>query len=297
MSSTTQIVWLGLGKLGQPMAARLAQSGQRVVGVDPNPARAALAQSRGISVAADTAAPVASADIVFTSLPSDAVVLAVTAGPDGLLSRMRRGAILVETSTTAPETSKLVAEAAGRTGIDYVRLPMSGSTVLAEQGQLTCSASGPKSAFEKIRPIVAQFTRAQTWLGEGEEARYAKLAVNLMIAVTAGSLAEALAIGRKGHIGYRQMIQVICDSVMGSPLVKYKAGPLADRDFAPTATSNLMVKDLDLILATARTDHVPVPLAAIMREIYSAIIAQGEGDEDFITTVRYTERLAGLGEP
>src|SRR6185295_14209455 len=128
--------------------------------------------------------------------------------------------------------SQLVAEAAADRRIDYLRLPMSGSTVLAEQGQLTCFASGPRPAFDQVRPVAAQFTRAQTWLGEGEEARYAKLAVNLMIAATAGSLAEALALGRRGGIGYREMIQVVCDSVMGSPLIKYKAGPLAERDFS-----------------------------------------------------------------
>lgn len=293
----TRTAWIGLGNLGLPMAARIAAAGVPLAGVDKDPARAALAQARGIKTEGTLEHAVAGARIVVTSLPSDAAVLAVTTGAGGLCELLPRGAILAETSTIAPDTSRIVAERAAGAGIAYLRLPMSGSTVLAEQGTLSCFASGPRAAFAEVEPMLAHVARLRTWLGKDEEARYAKLAINLMVAVTAGSLAEALALGRKGGIGYRQMLDVIGNSVMGSPFVKYKAGPLAERDFTPTATSKLLAKDLDLILHTAHAEGVPVPLAAAMREIYSAIIALGDGEADFITTVRHTERLAGLGEP
>ena len=293
----TPTAWIGLGNLGLPMAARIAAAGVPLVGVDTDAARSALAQARGIETAGTLESAVAGVRVVVTSLPSDAVVLAVTTGSGGLFELMPRGAILAETSTIAPDTSRIVAEHAARAGIAYLRLPMSGSTVLAEQGTLSCFASGPRDAFAEVDPLLAHVARMRTWLGENEEARYAKLAINLMVTVTAGALAEALALGRKGGIGYRQMLDVISNSVMGSPFIKYKAGPLAERDFTPTATSKLLAKDLDLILQTAHAEGVPAPLAASMREMYSAIIAMGDGEADFITTVRHTERLSGLGEP
>ncbi|HEY0441683.1 MAG TPA: NAD(P)-binding domain-containing protein, partial [Xanthobacteraceae bacterium] len=117
----TPTAWIGLGNLGLPMAARIAAAGVPLVGVDKDAARSGLAQARGIETAGTLESAVAGARIVVTSLPSDAVVLAVTTGPGGLFELMPRGAILAETSTIAPDTSRIVAERAARAGIAYLR--------------------------------------------------------------------------------------------------------------------------------------------------------------------------------
>ncbi len=291
------IGWIGLGKLGLPMAACLARSGAAVTGHDRDPARLSLAEGAGIMTAPSLAEAITGRSLVVTSLPDDRVMLAVLTGPDGALAAMVPGATLVETSTVSPEASARVAKAAAAAGIQYLRLPISGSATLAETGQVTCFASGPKAAFEAAQPVIARFTRAQTWLGEAEEARYAKLAINLMIAVSAGMMAEALTLARKGGIGWEDFLSVMAESAVGSPFVKYKAGPLARRDFAPMFTARQLVKDLSLILDAAEAVEVPTPLTAILRQSYSAILAAGEGEADFITIVRHVERLAGLGEP
>jgi 3-hydroxyisobutyrate dehydrogenase-like beta-hydroxyacid dehydrogenase len=148
-----------------------------------------------------------------------------------------------------------------------------------------------------MRPLLASFTRAQTYLGEAEEARYAKLAVNLMIAVSAGMMAESLALARKGGIAWQDILNVLDDSAIASPMVKYKTAPLRSRDFESTFSCRQMAKDLDLILDAGRDAAVPLPLAALTRETYGALIAEGEGETDFIATVRRAERLSGLGEP
>lgn len=297
MTENPAILWIGLGKLGLPMASCLARSGMAVSGFDANSERLALAAGKGLDPTSDLLAAVAMADIVFTSLPDDRVLRKVATGTDGIVGRMKRGAVLVETSTVSPAVSIEVAQAAEAVGIAYLRLPISGSSTLAETGQVTCFASGPRERFEAVRPVLACFTRAQSWLGEEEQARYAKLAINLMIAVSAGMMAESLALARKGGIGWADFLNVMAESAAGSPFVKYKAGPLAERDFAPAFTSKQLVKDLDLILDAAGESGVPAPLAAVLRQSYSAILAAGEGEADFITIVRHVERLAGLGEP
>ncbi len=295
MSAQTDIGWIGLGKLGLPMAARLVAAGYGVRGFDREAARQTLAVGRGIM--AGNLGQAAACNVVFTSLPDDGVLRAALLGDRGLLALMTRGAILAETSTVSAAASAEVANAADARGISYVRLPVSGNPVLAEAGTLTCFASGPLDAFERLRPLLAAFTRAQTWLGIDEQARYAKLAVNLMIAVSAGMMAEALALARKGGIAYGDMLSVLDQSAVASPMVKYKVPPLAARDFSSTFSCRQMAKDLDLILGAAHGTHVSTPLAAQMRETYSALIAQGEGDTDFIATVLHAERLAGLQEP
>jgi 3-hydroxyisobutyrate dehydrogenase-like beta-hydroxyacid dehydrogenase len=297
MSEAFAVGWVGLGKLGLPMAGRLAGSGQAVSGFDRDQARIGLAVKRGIEAAATLEKAVADADIVFTSLPDDRIVISAISGDDGILARMKGGAVLCETSTVSPAASAEVGRAAAKAGVEYLRLPISGSSALAEAGMVTCFASGPRDAFERVKPVLAGFTSMQTWLGESEEARYAKLAINLMIAVSAGMMAEALALARKGGIGWADFLGVMAGSAVASPLVKYKAGPLENRDFSPAFTAYQLVKDLDLILEAAGKAGVPVPLAANLRQSYSAILAAGDGDDDFITIVRHVERLSGLGEP
>jgi 3-hydroxyisobutyrate dehydrogenase-like beta-hydroxyacid dehydrogenase len=297
MKQTPRIGWIGLGKLGLPMATHIRQAGYEVCGYDRDPSRLALGTQKGMAPAATIDEAVIDKDIVFASLPDDKVLRAVALGETGIIRLMREGSIFAETSTVSVEASTDVARDAEAKGVSYLRLPMSGNSVLAETAMLTCFASGSCSAFDTVRPLVATFTRGQKYLGENEEARYAKLAVNLMIAVSASMMAESLALARKGNISWRDILEVLSESAVGSPMVKYKVGPLQDRDFTSTFSCQQMAKDLDLILGAGRAANVPLSLAAITRQMYASLIAQGDGEEDYIATVKHVERLAGLSEP
>ncbi len=217
--------------------------------------------------------------------------------PQGLLQTMAAGAVLIETSTVSAEISAEVAAAALARDIAYLRAPVSGNASIAHTGALTCFVSGPKTAYEAVKPLFETFTRAQTYLGEAEEARFAKLAVNLMIAVSAGMMAESLALARKGGIAWQDILKVLDDSAIASPMVKYKTAPMRTRDFDSTFSCRQMAKDLDLILSAGHSVGVPLQLAAQVRETYGSLVAQGDGESDFIATVRHVERLSGLAEP
>jgi 3-hydroxyisobutyrate dehydrogenase-like beta-hydroxyacid dehydrogenase len=296
-SQRCDIAWIGVGKMGLPMAARLVQAGHRVRGFDPDRNRLARALEQGIEAAASSAAAVAGCGVVFTSLPDDAALRATMLGPSGLLAAMAAKTVLVETSTVSAGASAELAASAPAHDIAYLRVPVSGNASIVHTGALTCFVSGPQAALEQVRPLLQTLTRAQTYLGAAEEARFAKLAVNLMIAVSAGMMAESLALARKGGIAWQDILKVLDDSAVASPMVKYKTPPLSSRDFDSTFSCRQMAKDLDLILAAGHGAGVPLQLAAQMRETYAALVAQGEGDSDFIATVRHVERLSGLGEP
>lgn len=289
-----QTAWIGLGKLGLPMAARLAGGGYPVRGYDRSEERLALAAGRGIERAADVVGAVADCPVVFVSLPDDRALRAAVLADGALLPHLSAGTILVETSTVSVNASQDVARAAADRDITYVRAPVSGNPVSAEAGQLSALVSGPEAAFKTVSPLIATFCHAQSWLGDAEQARYAKLAINLMIAVSAGMMAESLALARRGKIDWHDMLNLMENSAIGSPMVKYKCAPLHERDFTSTFSGRQMAKDLDLILECARSAGVPAPLAAQMRETYTAIITAGDGDNDYIATVRHQERLAGL---
>jgi 3-hydroxyisobutyrate dehydrogenase-like beta-hydroxyacid dehydrogenase len=296
VTQSDDIAWLGVGKMGLPIAGRIAAAGFRVTAFDISADRMAAARRQGLSVAASATEAVGGKAVVFTSLPDDKAVRDLLLAK-GVLDAIAPGSILIETSTVSAEVSVELAKAARERKIDYLRLPVSGNASLAQTGALTCFVSGPKAAFERVRPLLASFTRAQTYLGDAEQARYAKLAVNLMIAVSAGMMAESLALARKGGIGWQDILKVLDDSAVASPMVKYKTPPLAKRDFESTFSCRQMAKDLDLILGAGHSAGVPLQLAAQLRETYASLIAQGDGDADYIATVLHQERLSGLGDP
>lgn len=295
MAEPQTIGWIGLGKMGLPIASRLAAAGHDVAGHDRDQARIAVAAGSGVKPAASLA-DAAARDIVFASLPDDGALRAVALSGD-LFAAMRAGAVLVETSTVSPGVSAEVAQAAARHGIAYLRAPVSGNAAIAHTGNLTCFVSGPRTAFDAVLPIVQDFTRAQKYLGAAEEARYAKLAVNLMIGVSAAMMGESIVLARKGNLAWQDILDVLTNSAVGSPMVHYKAKSLETRDFAPSFSCRQMAKDLDLIVAAGHAAEMAMPLASLTREIYGALIGRGEGEADFIATVRLAEWLAGLGEP
>jgi 3-hydroxyisobutyrate dehydrogenase-like beta-hydroxyacid dehydrogenase len=281
--SEKRIGWIGLGLIGLPMAARLASARWQVAGFDINRERLAMAKAHGITAVSSAREALDGASFVFTSLPTETALVELAAS---LVAGIPAQAILVETSTVGPAASAKVAEALRGRGIAYLRAPISGSTNLAETGALTTFVSGAKDAFDTAREALKTYSRAQIWLGQGEEARYAKLAINLMVAVTAGMMGETLALAQKGGIGWEAMLALLGESVVASPLVKYKLEPLRRRDFTPAATGALVLKDLDLIVEAARQAGIEVPLAKQVQAAYRRMTKSQLVGEDFFSIVK-----------
>jgi 3-hydroxyisobutyrate dehydrogenase-like beta-hydroxyacid dehydrogenase len=286
------IGWIGTGKLGLPMAARIAASGTGVRAHVRSPERLEAIRARQVVCVGFN--EMAAQNIVFSSLPDDAALRQVA---NELIPVLRPGGVLVETSTVSPTISAEIGKDLEEHGIAYLRAPVSGNPIAAEAGKLTAMVSGPKEAFEVVRPLLASYSQAQFWLGDGEQARYAKLAVNLMLAVSAGMLGEALALGQRGDMAVGDLLDVIAASALGSPMVIGKVNFLKAEDYTPTFSGHQMAKDLDLILSAANATGAVTPLAALMRTQFAALAARGEIDQDFIAVVKVAQGLAGLGTP
>jgi 3-hydroxyisobutyrate dehydrogenase-like beta-hydroxyacid dehydrogenase len=236
------IAWIGLGKMGLPISALLAKAGYAVLAFDRSETQLVAARDHGISIAGSATEAVGGRPVAITSLPDDAALRAVMLSPQGIVQAMAPKSILIESSTVSAEVSAEVAAAAGARDIAYLRAPVSGNASIAHTGALTCFVSGPREAFDTAKPLLATFTRAQTYLGAGEEARYAKLAVNLMIAASAVMMAESLALARKGGIAWQDILRLFEDSAIASPMVKYKTAPLRSRDFESTFSCRQMAR-------------------------------------------------------
>lgn len=286
------LAFIGAGKMGLPMIEHLVRAGHRVTAFDAADAGIRAAEAAGARPAAGIAACIAGAEVVFSSLPNDGAFAAV--GRE-VAANGARGQIYVDTSTVSPAVSAEVAATLLPAGIDFIRSTVSGNPVVARAANLTVMASGPKAAYEAVKPLMATFGKTHFHLGMAEEARTIKLVINLLIAGTAGLMAEALVLGEKAGLDWSQMLDIMGGSAAGSPMVNYKVAPLKARDYSSTFSGHQMIKDLDLILGEGARVGVPLGLTAQLRQVYEAIVAQGDGDLDYISTVRHVQRLAGVG--
>ena len=297
MRNVMTVGWIGLGKMGAPMSRHIAAAGHSLHAYDPADEARQSAQAAGAHIEADALAVIAAAPIVFLSIPNDAVLTSLVLGPSGLAAAMKPGTIMVETSTVSPRASAEVATALSAAGALYLRAPLSGSTAMAEAGTLTVLASGDEAAYRRVEPLLSAFSTRRFYLGPNEEARYLKLAVNMLVGATSALLAEALTLGQKGSLSIDQMLEVICESAVASPLIAYKREMLCQRDFSPAFTVEQMIKDFDLVIDTARDEHVPVFLVSLIRQQYEAARAQGHGGKDFFVLLEQYETMAGLHPP
>jgi 3-hydroxyisobutyrate dehydrogenase-like beta-hydroxyacid dehydrogenase len=154
--------------------------------------------------------------------------------------------------------------------------------------------SGPEDAYAIVEPLLSTFSSRRFYLGGGEEARYLKLVLNALVGATSALVGEALTLGLKGNLSVETMMNVICESAIASPLIAYKRDLLVERNFDPAFSVSQMMKDFDLILGTAKSDHVPMYLASIIRQQYEAAFAAGLAEKDFFVLFEQNERMAGL---
>ncbi len=281
--------FLGVGKMGLPMALHLHQAGHTVVVSDLSAERLAVAHAAGLQVA--ELATLAQAHIVFSSLPDDAALLAAGAQVAQCASR---NAIYVDTSTVSLSASGQVAEMLASKGVAYLRTTVSGNNKMAEAAQLTVMASGSRTAYDTVLPLLRTWGPNCFYLGDAEQARLMKLVVNLLIAQTSAMLAEGLTLGRKGGLDWQDMWKVLSASAVGSPILKAKSVQLSQRDFTPTFTVVQMIKDLDLILEAGQDAQSPLLQTAMTRQLMQAALAQGDSLLDYAAIIKTVERSAGL---
>jgi 3-hydroxyisobutyrate dehydrogenase len=284
--------WIGVGKMGLPMASHLLAAGHAVAACDLVPALVQAVVAKGARAAPTPAAAAREAEVVFSSIPDDNVLRTVALSQTGVLAGARPGTVYVDTSTVSAAASAEVAAAAAAKGVHYLRVSVSGNNKMAEARALTLIASGEQAVYERCRPLLALFGPQQYYVGAAEQARTLKLAINLMVYATVGGLAEALVMGSRGGLDWAQMLDVMAASAVGSPLLKNKSADLKKRDFSPTFSCLQARKDLALITGAAAASGMPAPLAQVLARMIEDCIANGSGEEDYAAMIKAVERSA-----
>jgi len=294
MSEKQKIGWIGLGKMGIPMSKNLIKKGYPVTVYNRTKEKTKELAAEGAKVAESPKALAADSEVVISMISDDPVLEEVSIGKNGAFEGAKAGAVYIDMSTVSPVASGRVAEVAEKKGIKYLRAPVSGSTALATAGTLTIFASGPKDAYDKCAEIFGAMGQKVFHVGNGDEARYLKLLLNMMVGITSAMAGEALIFGEKGGMDWNQMVDIINSSVVASPLIGYKAQMLKSRNFTAAFTIEQMAKDFDIALDTGKTINVPMPITAMARQFFGAMKARGKGNLDFFGLVTLLEELGGI---
>lgn len=287
---------VGIGSMGWPMAARLVQAGYAVTVFDAVPGQAdKFAQDVGGQAAATCAALAAQSDIVFTMLPTSAIVEQVLSGEQGLLAGLRPGSVVVEMSSGVPAHTQRLAQAVAAAGSQMVDAPVSGGVPRARTGELAIMFGGPAATLERVRPALSAMGTSITAVGEVGSAHAMKALNNL---VSAGGFligVEAMLIGQQFGLDPNVIVDVLNAStgMNNSTQKKFKQFVLS-RQFNSGFGLDLMVKDLGIALGIATDTGTPTPFASLCRELWaSAGKTLGKG-QDHTAVARLSEQLAGV---
>jgi len=292
---TNTLGWIGTGRMGYEMAARLGRAGCDVTAWNRTPAKAEPLAKYGVKIAGRLAA-LADRDIVFTMVATSDDLEEVLMGPEGLLSnRASRPRIIVDCSSISVEASAALRARLGEQNIEFLAAPVSGNAKVIKAGKLSVVCSGPKAVFEECRAFIAIFgPGGVSYVSDGELARIAKICHNVFLGVVTQSLAEITVLAEKAGLARHAFLQFMNDSVMGSVFTRYKTPAFVNLDFKVTFTPNLLRKDMDLGLEAGRTLEVPMPLASLTRELVQGLMGNGHSEQDFASLLLMQAKASGM---
>ena len=284
------IGWIGAGRMGYEMAARLAQGGADVLAWNRTRTKAEPLAQYGAKIAA--ALPeLASCDIVFCMVSTWKDVKEVVTK---MLTGRGKPRLLIECSSISLEGSAELRTLLEQHDIQYLAAPVSGNAKVIKAGKLTIVCSGPKKAFDLARPFLDMIAVNSSYVGEGELARIVKICHNVFLGVVTQSLAEITVLAQKAGVPRHAFLDFMNQSVMGSTFSRYKTPAFVNLDFKVTFTPQLLRKDMDLGLDAGRRFEVPMPLASAARDLIQSLIGRGWGEQDFATLLLQQAQASGI---
>jgi 3-hydroxyisobutyrate dehydrogenase-like beta-hydroxyacid dehydrogenase len=280
--------------MGSRMAQRLLDAGHAVVGYNRTKSKARSLIDAGMKWG-DTPRAVAEATEITLSMVTNTQALeSITRGPDGILAGLSFGKIYIDMSTVSPAASRAVAEQVKAKGAEMLDAPVSGSVITLEEGKLSIMAAGNRAAFEKALPILQAIGPKVTHVGVNGLAVSMKIATNLSLAVQMLAFSEGVLLAEKSGIARATAVEVLLNSVIASPMVKYRGPFVLNMPDEAWFDINMMQKDLLLALELGRQLDVPLPSTAITNQMLTTARAMGFEEKDFAVMFEALAQMAGM---
>ena len=282
--------------MGRPMAANLVKAGFPVTVWNRTASRTKPLVDLGAKAADTPREAAACADVLITIVSDPPALEQVLEGEHGALMGLRRGSVLVDSSTVSPGLAQRTAAACAERGVEFLDAPVTGGTWSAEKGELVMMVGGPAETLARVEPVFAAIAKRWFHLGPNGAGQTLKLAMNLLLALEVDAFAEALALATAGGVAGEKVVEVMQSSMGRSPLLDVKAPMLLEGKYAPSFPLRLMHKDVALALDLAKELGVSLPAGAAAREVYSSVLRAAHEDLDYAAIGRYWAKAKAGGE-
>jgi len=287
--------FIGLGVMGGRIAKRFLDAGYTVTGYNRTKAKANWLLEAGMLWGETPSQVAESADLIFSMVTNTKALSAITEGPDGILAGLSQGKIYIDMSTVSPAASKAMADRVAVLGAQMLDAPVSGSVETLEAGKLSVMVGGPQPAFEKVKPYLQVIgPKAVTHVGGNGLAVTMKIASNLSLAVQMLAFSEGVILAEKSGIKREVAAEVLFNSVIASPMIKYRGPFVLDMPEDAWFNVNMMQKDMNLALELGQQLDVPMPTTAATNELLTAARGMGLAEKDFAILFEVLAQMSGL---
>ncbi len=288
--------YVGLGVMGGRMAKRLMDAGHTVTGFNRTQSKGQWLVDLGMQWAESPREVTERSDITFSMVTNTKAVEAITQGIDGIVAGLSLGKIYIDMSTMSPAYSKSLAVQVIETGASMLDAPVSGSVITLEQGKLSVMVGGEKEAFERALPILSDIGPKITHVGGNGLAVAMKIATNLSLAVQMLAFSEGVLIAEKSGIDRETAVEVLTNSVIASPMVKYRGPFVLGHPDEAWFDCNMMQKDLLLALELGRELDIPLPTTTTTNELLTSSRGMNLDHYDFAILFDILARMSGISE-
>jgi 3-hydroxyisobutyrate dehydrogenase-like beta-hydroxyacid dehydrogenase len=289
-----RIGFLGLGIMGSRMAANLARAGLPLTVWTHTPGKAERWASEHGATACATPAEVARAsDIVLSMVVDGEQVAEILLGEDGVIQGARPGLLCVDSSTIAPTDTRRIGAVLGERDVRMLDAPVTGSSPRAEEGSLTIMVGGRAEDFDRAKPLLEAMGSLIVHVGELGQGEMLKLINNSLGAANAAALAEALLLARATGVDLDALVAVTMAGSGASAQMALKSTPMREHDYTTLFKTAHLLKDVRLCLEEAQAAGVPFPSAAHARNLLTATMGRGHGEQDYAAMIEAAEGLAG----
>jgi len=291
-----KVAFLGLGNMGEHMAANLLKAGHEVTLWNRTISRAERFRSEGARVASSPADAAGNADVAITMLADDHAVSFAVESTDGLLQTLPKGAVHISCSTISVALSQRLAQEHAQHDQQYITAPVFGRPEAAAAAKLFIVAAGKQDIVERCKPVLDPMGQRVFYMGDKPEmANVVKLSGNFLIGAVVESLGEAIALARKYGIDPHQYVELLTSSLFAAPVYTTYGGIIADQRYSPAGFKlRLGLKDVKLVIAAAEAVDTPLPIASIVRDHMLTAIGRGMEDLDWSATAKLAAENAGL---
>lgn len=286
--------FVGLGVMGSRMVKRLLDAGHEVTGYNRTKSKAQWLLDTGMKWADSPRAVVEASDISLSMVTNTSALQHIAEGVDGLLAGISSGKIHIDMSTISPAYSQELAKQVEAKGGAMLDSPVSGSVITLEEGKLSLMVGGDPAVFEKVKPILLDIGPKVTHVGKNGLAVTMKIATNLSLAVQMLAFSEGVLIAEKAGIKREVAVDVLTNSVIGSPMVKYRGPFVLQMPEEAWFNVNMMQKDMNLALELGRQLDIPLPTTAVTNELLTSARGMGFEEQDFAALFNVLAIMSGV---